>query len=267
MRVAVVSLLVIIGLVTPAVADGEVESGSTAYFVGVNEQSPDSATSTQSAASGPYDPVVATIETVACDSMRGDQTCAEPLRCDDGTVMVITTLVYESGRETDAGSSCPSDAVVGAPEPELTPGMVAAAFRRIPLPESELSVQPPNGRTLVNFDTNFFTEDTGEFTRTVTLLGRRVELRIWPSQFGWRFGDGETTRTTSPGSAYPELEITHRYLEKGRVSPSVDTTYAAQFRVGGGPWRDVQGTVTIPGTPEGLRVVTARPVLVGAASD
>lgn len=47
--------------------------------------------------------------------------------------------------------------------------------------------------------------------------------------------------------------------------PSVATTYAAQFRVGGGPWRDVAGTVTIPGTPEGLRVVTARPVLVGGS--
>ena len=147
-------------------------------------------------------------------------------------------------------------------EPEVTPGLVAAAFQRIPLPEAELIVQPPGGRTLVNFDTNFYTE-RGELTRTVTLLGRRVELRIWPERFGWRFGDGKGTWTTSPGSAYPDLEITHRYLRKGRVTPSVDTTYAAQFRVGDGPWRDVNGTVTIPGTPEELRVVTARPVLVG----
>jgi hypothetical protein len=144
----------------------------------------------------------------------------------------------------------------------VTPGIVAAAFRRLPLPASELQVQPPNGRTLVNFDTNFYTEN-GEFTRTVTLLGRRVELRIWPARYGWRFGDGRQRWTTTPGDAYPHLEVTHRYLRKGRVSPSVDTTYAAQFRVNGGPWRDVNGTVTIPGTPQRLRVVTARPVLVG----
>ncbi|WP_343910897.1 hypothetical protein [Nocardioides aquiterrae] len=135
-------------------------------------------------------------------------------------------------------------------------------MRRIDLPASELSVQPPNGRTLVNFDTNFYTEN-GEFTRTVTLLGQRVELRIWPARYGWRFGDGQQRWTTTPGDAYPHLEVTHRYLRKGRVSPSVDTTYAAQFRVNGGPWRDVNGTVTIPGTPQRLRVVTARPVLVG----
>jgi hypothetical protein len=146
--------------------------------------------------------------------------------------------------------------------PVVTPGIVAAAFRQLPLPEAKLVIQPPNGRTLVNFETNFYTEQ-GEFTRTVTLLGRQVELRIWPASFGWRFGDGETDQTTSPGAAYPDLEVTHEYLKKGRVSPSVDTTYAAQFRVGGGPWRDVAGTVTIPGSPQGLRVVEARPVLVG----
>ncbi|WP_231482386.1 hypothetical protein [Nocardioides sp. URHA0020] len=114
----------------------------------------------------------------------------------------------------------------------------------------------------MNFETNFYTEQ-GEFTRTMRLLGRRVELRIWPASFGWRFGDGQSQRSTSPGAAYPDLEITHRYLKEGRVSPSVDTTYAAQFRVGGGPWRDVAGTVTIAGSPQSLRVVEARPVLVG----
>ena len=73
----------------------------------------------------------------------------------------------------------------------------------------------------MNFETNFYTE-RGEFTRTVTLLGRQVELRIWPAEFGWRFGDGTRRRTTSAGAAYPNLEITHRYLQTGRVAPSVD---------------------------------------------
>ena len=152
--------------------------------------------------------------------------------------------------------------VTPAVMPEPTPGLVARAFRRLPLPAAELVIQPPNGRTLVNFDTNFYTEQ-GELSRTVTLLGRQVELRIWPASFGWHFGDGESQESTSPGAAYPDLDITHSYAKKGRVSPSVDTTYAAQFRVDGGPWRDVAGTVTIPGTPQALRVVEARPVLVG----
>ena len=154
----------------------------------------------------------------------------------------------------------PPDAVI--PEPVITPGLVASAFRELPLPGAELVVQPPGGRTLVNFDTNFYTE-RGGMTRVVRLLGQRVELRIAPSAYGWRFGDGETRQTSEPGDAFPHLEITHRYLAAGTVAPSVDVTYRADFRVGDGPWREVDGTVTIPGRSRDLRVVTARPVLVG----
>jgi len=146
--------------------------------------------------------------------------------------------------------------------PEVTPGLVAVALRRIQLPAASIQVQPPNGRTLVNFETNFST-DTVAFDRTVTLLGRRVELHIVPSAFGWRFGDGAELTTDEPGAPYPDLEVTHSYLHKGRVAPRVDTTYTARFRVDGGPWRDVPGSVTIAGAPVDLEVLTATPTLVG----
>jgi hypothetical protein len=144
----------------------------------------------------------------------------------------------------------------------VTPGIVAVALTRIPLPPAVLVIQPPNGRTLVNFETNFYTE-TQPFDRTVMLLGQRVDLHIVPSGFGWRFGDGGSLATAGPGSPYPHLDVTHRYLTKGHVAPSVDTTYTATFRVNGGPWRDVPGSVTIPGAPVELDVVTATPTLVG----
>jgi hypothetical protein len=150
----------------------------------------------------------------------------------------------------------------GEESAEVTPAIVASAFARIPLPASKLMVQPPNGRTLVNFATNFYTE-TEPFTRSVTLLGQRVELSIRPAAFAWRFGDGESTSTSSPGSAYPDLEITHAYLRKGRFAPSVDTTYTATYRVLGGPAQPVPGSVTIPGESVSLEVVSASPRLVG----
>jgi hypothetical protein len=160
------------------------------------------------------------------------------------------------------------DPVAFCPEPDddaevdLTPGMVASALQIIPLPPSQLQVQPANGRTLVNFETNFFT-DAAPFDRTVTLLGQRVDLHIVPSGFGWRFGDGEALSTTDAGAPYPDLRITHAYQRKGGVAPSVDTTYTATYRVNGGPWADVPGSVTVPGLPVGLEVLTATPVLVG----
>ncbi len=144
----------------------------------------------------------------------------------------------------------------------MTAGSVAAAFRELPLPPSELIVQPPNGRTLVNFDTNFYTE-TEPFDRTIRLFGQRVDLRIWPARYEWDFGDGAAMATASAGSPYPDLEITHSYTDKGTVGPAVDTTYSADFRVNGGPWRPVPGTVTIPGASVVLEVVEATPTLVG----
>ena len=139
---------------------------------------------------------------------------------------------------------------------------MAAALRVLPLPGSNVEIQPPNGRTLVNFDTNFYTQ-TGPLDRTVPILGQRVDLHIVPSRFGWRFGDGKSLWTDEPGAPYPELDVTHRYLRKGQVGPSVDTTYTATFRVNGGPWRDVPGSVRIPGAPVALQVLTATPTLVG----
>ncbi|MCW2791815.1 MAG: hypothetical protein JWO76_913 [Nocardioides sp.] len=191
----------------------------------------------------------------------GSATCVDVLRCEDGTPMVEWVLVGDDGQEISRYRYCPDSGSV-AVAPQVTPGMVLRALRRIDLPQSQLIVQPPGGETLVNFATNFYTEQ-GQLTRTVHLLGQRVDLKIWPSQFGWRFGDGRSLATESAGSPYPDLEITHEYAKEGGVRPSVDTTYAAQFRVNGGPWRDVNGTVTIPGSPVQLRVRTASPILVG----
>ncbi|WP_121253857.1 hypothetical protein [Nocardioides ferulae] len=194
---------------------------------------------------------------------------------DDGAVTAGQVMVTDSGLDPvcvrtalSTGVApeefCEGDGVFGTgaePPPTVTPGMVATAFQELPLPASELVVQPPDGRTLVNFATNFYTEN-GPFTETVTLLGQRVDLRIWPAEFTWVFGDGTSHATAEPGAPYPALEVTHEYLRKGRVSPRVDTTYAAEFRVNGGAWAPVAGTVTIPGEPVGLEVETATPVLV-----
>jgi hypothetical protein len=149
----------------------------------------------------------------------------------------------------------------------VTAPRVLQAFRRIPLPESRLVVQPPGGRTLVNFDTLFHTE-AEPFMRTVRLLGQRVQLEITPSAFTWHHGDGTSQTTHEPGVAYERGRpmsdyVSNRYADADvTVRPSVDTIWSARFRVNGGPWRDVEGTVTMRGAPASLRVVEARPVLV-----
>jgi len=182
---------------------------------------------------------------------------SEPPR-DSGIDAICAVAAMDTGQDVLEFCDVPPDQLAAL----LTPDLVAVALSRLPLPAAELQVQPPNGRTLVNFDTNFFTT-TGPSEHAVTLLGQRVELHVVPASFTWRFGDGDLLTTVEPGRPYPNLDVTHRYLSKGRVVASVDATYTAQFRVGGGPWRDVPGSVTVPGAAVGLEVVTATPTLVG----
>jgi hypothetical protein len=217
-----------------------------------------------------------------CDVHAGNDSVNGGINIHDADCDGPTTTVVPDGgggtdpiRDSDLDGICVSTAITMGLDPfnfcaeptdggdvDVTPAFVAQALRFIPLPPAALQVQPPDGRTLVNFDTNFFT-DVEPFDTSVSLLGQQVDLHIVPSAFAWQFGDGDTVTTAEPGSPYPKLDVTHSYLTKGQVSPRVDTTYTARFRVNGGPWRDVPGSVTIAGPPVDLQVLTATPTLVG----
>ena len=150
--------------------------------------------------------------------------------------------------------------------PVLTPGRILEAFRRIPLPEAPLEVQPPGGETLVNFDTILHTQ-AEPFTETVQLLGRQVTFDITPASFTWSLGNGETMTTTDPGRPWArgvpmDQYVSHRYTEAGPVTLDLTTTWGARWRLGNGPWRDVDGTVTMTSPAQDLQVRTAQPQLV-----
>lgn len=148
--------------------------------------------------------------------------------------------------------------------PVVTPGIVLEAFRRLPLPRAKALVQPTD-RTLVNFDTIFYTRvQVGDIP--LTLLGQPVVVRPKVESYVFRFGDGTSFGpTANAGGPYPRKDITHAYARRGSVTASVVTTYSAQFSVSGGPWQPVPDTVAVegPGTP--VQVVAARSELIAGA--
>lgn len=176
--------------------------------------------------------------------------CDVPVPCGAGESEIRSPEELLAGRGPD--SLCP-DAVTNA--------AVLTAFREVPLPEAVLTIQPPDGETLVNFATNFYTI-AEPFSTTVALLGHSVELSIYPSQFVWSFGDGTDVTTTSPGAPYPDLEITHSYTAVGEVTTQVTTTWAADFRVDGGLWQTVTGTVDMTSSEVPLVVREGIPLLI-----
>ena len=68
--------------------------------------------------------------------------------------------------------------------------------------KAELVIQPPDGKTLVNLKTNFFTTTTEPRVQPVTIFGHTVDIEATPSDYLWRFGDGSTQSGTDSGAAY-----------------------------------------------------------------
>ncbi len=171
-------------------------------------------------------------------------------------------VLYDIFRDgTKIGETCVTDQPAAAP-PQVTPGQIRRAFRSLDWPASPLIVQPPGGRTLVNFATNFYTDNTTPRRQSITLLGHRVLIEATPTSYTWTYGDGTTAETTTPGAAYPALDVTHDYLRAGGVRARLDTTYSGRYRLDNGPWTTIPDTLTVTGTPVSLEVVEARPTLV-----
>lgn len=163
-------------------------------------------------------------------------------------------------------------------EEKITERMAYERFKAIAWPAADLVVQPPNGRTLVNFPTNFYTSlSTAPQSQTVTILQRSVEIEATPTTFVWHWaaagetavaGDVTAYSTSSNGSPITgpgqTPEIAHEYADaEVTVHPWVDVVYTGRFRVDGGQWQPIEGSHTVTGTPVELEVVEARLRLVG----
>lgn len=191
--------------------------------------------------------------------------CSDMVCPGGGVVMVSFPLVDGVKDEMGGHEFCarPGDG------PAITAADVLREIKRLDLPSAQLSVQPPGGRTLVNFPTIFSTS-ADVIARSIRVAGIPVEVRISPSTYTWHWGDDSTPEPTAePGRPYADGVpmsdfVTHEYDATGAVAPRVDVTWAAAFRVRGGAWQEVGATVTIPGAPTALEVVEAAPVLVGA---
>ena len=128
------------------------------------------------------------------------------------------------------------------------------------MPPLKLRIQP-DGRTLVNVDTIFYTEPT-TMRRTVVLLGHSVRLECTPVRYTWVHGDGTTASTSEPGRPYPAKDVTHRYKQPAEdLRARVDTTYRVRYSIDGGSWADLAEPLIAAGPTTILDVDEAAPVL------
>ncbi|WP_157558874.1 PKD domain-containing protein [Nocardioides sp. Soil774] len=188
------------------------------------------------------------------------EACANPRVCTiDGKTGTLYAVFRDGVRR---GTACLTAGEAGALKPSIR-SVVIATFQQLKWSPSDLTVQPPGGKTLVNLDTNFFTTNTDAKSIPVKLQGQSVVVTARPIAYRWNFGDDISITTTSPGSPYPDLDVAHTYEQTGEVAVSVDTQYGdASFTVNGGPPEPIPSTIWVAGASQDLEIVEALPQLV-----
>lgn len=156
------------------------------------------------------------------------------------------THTYRGGRwVADAWEN--QGGVCRAPEEddEVTEEDVLGEIRRFGLRPAVPEAQPPDGETLINLKTIFYTE-AEPYTFDLD-LGPGVEIRATPERFHWDFGDGEDLDANEEGRPYPDFDIWHEYTETGDVQVTLTVDYRVEWNPGGAGWRTI--AETIPGQP------------------
>jgi hypothetical protein len=135
-------------------------------------------------------------------------------------------------------------------------------FRRLPIPPARILIQPPPSKpTLINIETNIYTERRIE-TLPTTVLGQAVQVRATPTRYTWRYGDGTDRATTSPGAPYPDMPTAHVFRRPGTFAVTLATTFTGEFSVASGPWQPIGGTATVTSPAVSITAIERRAVLV-----
>ena len=218
------------------------------------------------------------------DSPNPDDLCAEAARACAGntaeqglgpSVRLFRRTIDAAGIATGPwqlyGTTCFPEDAPGPARPALTMAMVLAAFHDTAFAKASVEVQPRGNVTLVTLPTYFETRwpqagfAPGEVDQVdpARMAGFAVEIKPLAKTITYVYGDGSTSGpTTSLGGPYPTGDITKAYAKAGTFAVRADVTYGGQFRVNGGEWIDIPGTVTIAGTSEDVQVRTAKARLV-----
>jgi len=185
--------------------------------------------------------------------------CSNPRACTVGEATGTTYAVMRNGVYVGTACLTQGDSKVFTPPVKV---LVTKRFKELEWPKSPVAIQPEGGKTLVNFETIFYTTNNQPTSKIVTLLAQNVEIEATPTSYIWHFGDDTSVTTTSAGKPYPAQDVVHTYTGLDPVEPSVDTVYSGRFRVNGGEWESIDETVTVAGQSVNLTILEASPELV-----
>lgn len=154
--------------------------------------------------------------------------------------------------------------VQGEPAVPAIPVVTQKDFQSVPLSAAEVHVWP-NGWGVAGKRTAFWTDDTTQ-TKTLTMLGQEVTVEAVPVSWRWDFGDGTVKWTHSSWRKPVSLEragFYHVYSKAEHVKVTVTVKYEGRFRVGNGPWTDIEGTAEKTSAPRDVTIYRYEKYVVG----
>jgi hypothetical protein len=129
------------------------------------------------------------------------------------------------------------------------------------LPRAAPAVQPSSG-LLVQVPAVFRSGEPATIGPIQTQVSGYAVTLQGRAEWTWRFGDGATLVTTSPGGRFPDTSVSHVFGRPGRFTVDVATTWNGEFLVDGrGPYPVAGGPITLNASLP-LPVQEARAVLV-----
>ena len=148
--------------------------------------------------------------------------------------------------------------------PGVTTGEVAHL-----VPAVSAQGMEPRGFMVVGLPTNFYADATSS-TVTTILLGTPAKVRFTPVSFTWDHGDGSSMTSGTGGATWSALGLaefsetatSHVFVRAGDYTISLTIRYSAEYRIGGGAWQALAGTVPSTSPPLTASAKAAKTVLV-----
>jgi hypothetical protein len=127
----------------------------------------------------------------------------------------------------------------------------------------------PDGWVVVGLPANIYSI-VGTQIVPGELLGQSADVRFTPVAWQWNYGDGAVATLPTKGGTWAALGLrefdatptSHVYRQAGSYTIRLSIVYRAEYRIAGGPFIPIAGTITLPANELHITASGAKTVLV-----
>ncbi|RQP09308.1 MAG: PKD domain-containing protein [Microbacteriaceae bacterium] len=136
-------------------------------------------------------------------------------------------------------------------------------------PTAGVQRMEPDGWVVVGLPANFYALVDPQVVPG-ELLGQPADVRFTPVSWHWDYGDGASATRATKGGTWAGLGLrefdatptSHVYRSPGDYTVRLSIRYRAEYRIGGGAFVPIAGTIVLPANELRITAGGAKTVLV-----